>query len=114
MNTVETRKMGQPSRRTPGAGDVVLMRRDPPVDAGFIHDTLLLGFMQRQGAQVVNDPRGLRDFNEKLAALEFPQCCPPTLVSRDAAALKAFVGEHGDAVLTPLDGMGGPIGRAHY
>ncbi|HEY9541103.1 MAG TPA: glutathione synthase [Luteimonas sp.] len=100
-------ELGQPSRRTPGPGDVVLMRRDPPVDAGFIHDTLLLGFMQRQGAQVVNDPRGLRDFNEKLAALEFPQCCPPTLVSRDAAALKAFVGEHGDAVLKPLDGMGG-------
>src|SRR3546814_269209 len=100
-------ELGQPSRRTPGPGDVVLMRRDPPVDAGFIHDTLLLGFMQRQGAQVVNDPQGLRDFNEKLAALEFPQCCPPTLVSRDAAALKAFVGEHGDAVLKPLDGMGG-------
>src|SRR3546814_11718738 len=70
MNTVETRKLGQPSRRTPGPGDVVLMRRDPPVDAGFIHDTLLLGFMQRKGAQVVNDPRGLRDFNEQLAALE--------------------------------------------
>lgn len=100
-------ELGQPSHRTPGAGDLVLMRRDPPVDAGFIHDTLLLGSMQRQGAQVVNDPQGLRDFNEKLAALEFPQCCPPTVVSRDAAALKAFVGEHGDAVLKPLDGMGG-------
>ena len=56
---------------------------------------------------VVNDPQGLRDYNEKLAALLFPQCCPPTLVSRDAAALKAFVGEHGEAVLKPLDGMGG-------
>jgi len=100
-------ELGQPSQRVPGPGDLVLMRRDPPVDAGFIHDTLLLGFMQRQGARVVNDPQGLRDFNEKLAALEFPQCCPPTLVSRDAAALKAFVGEHGDAVLKPLDGMGG-------
>ena len=100
-------ELGQPSTRTPGPGDLVLMRRDPPVDAGFIHDTLLLGFMQRQGARVVNDPQGLRDFNEKLAALEFPQCCPPTLVSRDAAALKAFIGEHGDAVLKPLDGMGG-------
>jgi len=60
-----------------------------------------------QGALVVNDPQGLRDFNEKLAALLFPQCCPPTLVSRDATALKAFVGEHGEAVLKPLDGMGG-------
>jgi len=100
-------ELGHPSHRTPGHGDVVLMRKDPPVDADFIHDTQLLGFMQRQGARVVNDPQGLRDFNEKLAALEFPQCCPPTLVSREAAALKAFVAEHGDAVLKPLDGMGG-------
>src|SRR3546814_7100572 len=107
MNTVETRELGQPSRRTPGPGDVVLMRRDPPVDAGFIHDTLLLGFMQRQGAQVVNDPRGLRDFNEKLAALEFHQCCPPTLVSRRAAAPKAFRGEHGAAEPKPRDRLGG-------
>ncbi|RBC26206.1 glutathione synthase, partial [Xanthomonas oryzae pv. oryzae] len=61
----------------------------------------------RAGAQIVNDPQGLRDYNEKLAALLFSQCCPPTLVSRDAAALKAFVLEHGQAVLKPLDGMGG-------
>ena len=92
---------------TLGRGDVVLMRKDPPVDADYIHDTQILGLAQRQGALVVNDPQGLRDFNEKLAALQFPQCCPPTLVSRDAAALKAFVAEHGDAVLKPLDGMGG-------
>jgi glutathione synthase len=100
-------ELGQPSQRMPGRGDVVLMRKDPPVDANYIHDTQILGFAQRQGALVVNDPQGLRDFNEKLAALEFPQCCPPTLVSRDPAALKAFVAEHGDAVLKPLDGMGG-------
>ena len=90
-----------------GPGQVVLMRKDPPVDADYLHDTQILGLAQAQGALVVNDPQGLRDFNEKLAALLFPQCCPPTLVSRDAAALKAFVGEHGEAVLKPLDGMGG-------
>ena len=56
---------------------------------------------------VVNDPRGLRDLNEKLGALLFPQCCPPTRVSRDADQLRAFVAEHGEAVLKPLDGMGG-------
>ena len=88
-------------------GQVVLMRTDPPVDANYLHDTQVLGMAQRQGALVVNDPRGLRDFNEKLAALLFPQCCPPTVVTRDPAALKAFVAEHGDAVLKPLDGMGG-------
>lgn len=100
-------ELGHPSQIEPGTGYVILMRKDPPVDADYLHDTHLLGFAQRAGAQVVNDPQGLRDFNEKLAAQEFPQCCPPTLVSRDAAALKAFVAEHGDAVLKPLDGMGG-------
>src|SRR5690606_38710817 len=100
-------ELGRPSQRALGRGDLVLMRKDPPVDADYIHDTQVLGFAQRQGALVANDPQGLRDMNEKLAALEFPQCCPPTVVSRDAAALKAFVAEHGDAVLKPLDGMGG-------
>ncbi|RMH93509.1 glutathione synthase [Lysobacter pythonis] len=90
-----------------GPGQAVLMRTDPPVDADYLHDTQILGFAQRQGALVVNDPQGLRDYNEKLAALLFPQCCPPTVVSRDAATLKAFVHAHGDAVLKPLDGMGG-------
>lgn len=90
-----------------GRGHVVLMRKDPPVDASYLHDTQILGLAQRAGALVVNDPQGLRDMNEKLTALEFPQCCPPTLVSRDAAAIKAFIAEHGDAVLKTLDGMGG-------
>lgn len=90
-----------------GGNHVVLVRTDPPVDENYIHDTQILTLAQKQGALVVNDPQGLRDYNEKLAALLFPQCCPPTLVSRDAAALKAFVGEHRQAVLKPLDGMGG-------
>ena len=100
-------ELGSPSQRALTGGDLVLMRKDPPVDADYLHDTHILGFAQAQGAMVVNDPQGLRDFNEKLAAFEFPQCCPPSLVSRDAMALKAFVAEHGDAVLKPLDGMGG-------
>ena len=90
-----------------GPGQAVLMRTDPPVDANYLHDTQLLDFAREQGALIVNDPRGLRDFNEKLAALRFPDCCPPTVVSRDPATLKAFVNTHGQAVLKPLDGMGG-------
>lgn len=99
--------LGEFSEIALGPGQAVLMRTDPPVDANYLHDTQLLDFARRQGALIVNDPRGLRDFNEKLAALEFPECCPPTLVSRDAASLKAFINEHGQAVLKPLDGMGG-------
>jgi glutathione synthase len=87
--------------------DVVLMRKDPPVDSAFLHDTHILSLAQRQGALVVNDPAGLRDLNEKLAALLFPELCPPTLVSRSIVDLRGFVASHGDCVIKPLDGMGG-------
>jgi glutathione synthase len=99
--------LGAPRALDFGPGQVVLMRKDPPVDAEYIYDTQVLALAQQAGALIVNDPQGLRDYNEKLAALIFPQCCPPTLVSRDPKALKAFVAEHGQAVLKPLDGMGG-------
>lgn len=99
--------LGEAAEQPFGPGQVVLMRKDPPVDPEYLYDTHVLSVAQVAGALVVNDPQGLRDYNEKLAALLFPQCCPPTLVSRDAAALKAFVAEQGEAVLKPLDGMGG-------
>jgi len=87
--------------------DVILMRTDPPVDANYLHDSIMLSMAQADGVLVVNDPQGLRDLNEKLAAMLFPQCCPPTVVSREAAILRAFIHEHGHCVLKPLDGMGG-------
>ncbi|HXH00641.1 MAG TPA: glutathione synthase [Xanthomonadaceae bacterium] len=99
--------LGESETRPLQVGQTVLMRRDPPVDSDYLHETQILSLAQRAGALVVNDPRGLRDMNEKLAALMFPQCCAPTLVSRDPAALKAFVEEQADAVLKPLDGMRG-------
>ena len=99
--------LGQAGELEFGRGQVVLMRKDPPFDDQFLYDTQILSIAQAAGVLVVNDPQGLRDYNEKLGALLFPQCCPPTLVSRDKAALKAFVAEHGEAVLKPLDGMGG-------
>ncbi len=90
-----------------GKIDVILARKDPPFDAQFLYDTMLLEVAQRAGAQVINDPRGLRDANEKLFALRFPQCCAPTLIARDATEIKRFAHEHGKVVLKPLDGMGG-------
>ncbi|HET6805911.1 MAG TPA: glutathione synthase [Frateuria sp.] len=87
--------------------DMVLMRKDPPVDAQFIYDTMVLEAAQRDGVRVINDPRALRDCNEKVFALHFPQCMAPTLVARDPAELRRFVAEHGEVVLKPLDGMGG-------
>jgi glutathione synthase len=87
--------------------DAVLMRKDPPFDAEYLYATHLLTQAQRDGAQVFNDPRALREHPEKLAILEFPQFIAPTMVSRDMDALRGFHAEHGDVILKPLDGMGG-------
>ena len=106
-NTDRWFELGEFTNHVFDAHDVVLMRTDPPVDPNYLQDTIVLSMAQQQGALVVNNPQGLRDFNEKLAALLFPQCCPPALVSRDRAQLKAFVEQYGQAVLKVLDGMGG-------
>lgn len=90
-----------------GPGQVVLMRKDPPVTMEFIYDTHLLEIAQTHGAHVINSPQGLRDLNEKIAAQLFPHCCPPTLVSRRYSDLKKFIETHQTVVVKPLDGMGG-------
>ena len=90
-----------------GELDVILMRQDPPVDQGFIHTTYILEMAQQQGCLVVNDPRSLRDCNEKIFASQFPQCCPPHLVSCDQELLRDFHVQQGDVIYKPLDGMGG-------
>ena len=87
--------------------DGVLMRKDPPFDAEYIYATHLLEQAEREGARVVNKPRSLRDHPEKLAIMEFAQFTTPTLVTRDAQAVRAFHAEHRDIILKPLDGMGG-------
>lgn len=87
--------------------DVVLMRKDPPFDREFLTATWLLEAAEREGVLVVNPPQALRDCNEKLFAQQFPECCPPTLVSSHAGLLREFHAEHGDVIFKPLDGMGG-------
>jgi len=87
--------------------DAVVMRKDPPFDSEFFYATHLLEVAEREGARVFNKPRALRDHPEKLAILEFSQYISPTLVTREADAIKAFHAEHRDIILKPLDGMGG-------
>jgi glutathione synthase len=89
--------------------DCVLMRKDPPFDQEYYYATLLLDGVNAQGGWVVNDPRGLRDWNEKLAILAFPQFTPPTLVTSDMANVHEFIDAHGDVVVKKLDGMGGTM-----
>lgn len=87
--------------------DAVLMRKDPPFDMEYVAATWLLEQAVREGARVVNDPRAVRDHNEKLAILQFSHFTAPTIVTRSADDLRAFVVEHRDAVFKLLDGMGG-------
>jgi glutathione synthase len=87
--------------------NVILMRKDPPFDNEFVYSTYLLEQAERDGVLIVNRPQSLRDCNEKLFATLFPQCTPPTLVSRRADILREFAEEQRDVILKPLDGMGG-------
>lgn len=87
--------------------DILLMRKDPPFDGDFLNSTWLLEAAEREGVLVVNKAQSLRDCNEKLFAQEFPECCPPTLVSSNSELIREFYKEHQDIILKPLDGMGG-------
>jgi glutathione synthase len=86
---------------------VILMRKDPPIDLEYIVATYLLEQAEADGTLVVNKPQALRDANEKLYTAWFAECCAPTLVTRQGAALRGFLQEHKDIILKPLDGMGG-------
>ncbi len=87
--------------------DAVMMRKDPPFDMEYIYSTYLLELAQRQGACVINDPRAVRDHNEKLAIAKFSRFTVPSLVTREEHLIRDFLAEHGDVILKPLDGMGG-------
>ena len=90
-----------------GELDVILMRKDPPFDNEFIYSTYILEAAERLGTLVVNKPQSLRDCNEKMFATQFPECCPPLVVSRDNEILRDFHRQHKDVIFKPLDGMGG-------
>ena len=87
--------------------DAVLMRTDPPVDTDYLLATQLLQVAAEQGVRVLNRPSALRDFNEKLAILNFPQFIAPTLVSAKRDDIAAFLVEHMDIIVKPLTEMGG-------
>ena len=87
--------------------DAVIMRKDPPFDIEYLTATWLLERAETTGVRVFNRPRALRDHSEKVAITEFPQFTPATLITRDAAQLQEFIDDQDDAILKPLDGMGG-------
>ncbi len=87
--------------------DVILMRKDPPFNMEYIFTTYLLEWAEDNGVLIVNKPQGLRDANEKLFTTWFPQCMPPTLVTRQRKHIREFLDEQRDIIVKPLDSMGG-------
>jgi glutathione synthase len=90
-----------------GELDAILMRKDPPFDMEYVYTTYLLGRAEEAGCLVVNRTASLRDVSEKAYTMWFPDCCPPTLITRSMAEMAAFLDELGSIVVKPLDGMGG-------
>jgi glutathione synthase len=97
---------GSPGEARVAGYDVVFMRKDPPFDQEYYYATLLLERAAAEGTRVVNEPRALRDWNEKLAILRFPQFAPPTLVASDMACVHSFIDEHGDVIVETITDMG--------
>jgi glutathione synthase len=88
--------------------NVILMRKDPPFDMKFFFCTHILSLVDGQKCFVMNDPKGLREANEKLYALRFPEQIPQTIVTGDMRRLKEFMAElGGEMIIKPLDGAGG-------
>lgn len=88
--------------------DVVWMRKDPPFNMDYIYATYMLSHIDESSSFVINHPRGIRESNEKLYTLNFPDLMPPTLVSKDTERIKGFLEEvGGEIVVKPLEGCGG-------
>ncbi|VFP85931.1 glutathione synthase [Candidatus Erwinia haradaeae] len=87
--------------------DVILMRKNPPLDTEFLYSTYILELAEEQGVLVINKPQSLRDCNEKLFTLWFSDLIPETLVTRDIIKIRKFWQRHHDIIVKPLDGMGG-------
>ncbi len=99
--------LGEPATEPLTAFNVIMNRKDPPFDMEYIYLTYFLERAQDAGVLVVNNPRSVRDCNEKFFATAFPDCCPPLIVSRRMEALMAFQKEQQNVVFKKLDGMGG-------
>ncbi len=97
-----------PEKTTPlESFDCILMRKDPPFDMEYIYTTYMLEMAEQQGVLVVNPPAALRQVNEKFFIAHFPELTPKTLITRDLARIREFVRKEKEAVVKPLDGMGG-------
>ena len=76
--------------------DIIFMRKDPPYDINYHNATILLSLTS---TPVVNSPRALRDFNEKLIILLFKEFIPETLVTSNEFQIKSFLEAHSKGLI---------------
>lgn len=100
-------ELGDPRAAPLESLQVILMRKEPPFNIDYIYSTYVLELAEARGTAVFNQPASLRAANEKLSIAWFPDCSPPSLVSSRIADLRAFLDEHSEIVVKPLDGKGG-------
>lgn len=86
--------------------DVVWIRTDPPFDRRYFYTTLFLDFLP-SSVRVINQPNGVRDWNEKLGAIHFPELTPSTCVTNRAQEIARFAERHERITVKPIDGYGG-------
>lgn len=99
--------LGESEELLPAEFNAILMRKDPPFDNEYLYSTYLLELASNQGARIINNPSAIRGWNEKLSVAKFPQFAPEFLVTANNDLIRAFLAEHQDIIVKPLDGMGG-------
>ncbi len=100
-------ELGEPQWLPLEEMDAIWMRKDPPVDSGYLYATYILDLVDPSKTKVLNSPEGLRNANEKMYTLQFPSLMPETIVSQDRSIISDFVKAHGQAILKPLHGKAG-------
>ncbi len=100
-------QLGESQELLPSEFTAILMRKDPPFDNEYLYSTYLLELASNQGARIINNPRAIRGWNEKLSVAKFPQFAPEFLVTANNDLIRAFLSEYRDIIVKPLDGMGG-------
>jgi glutathione synthase len=87
--------------------DAVFVRTEPPIDDVYTTALLILDLVDPERTAMINDPRGIRVCSEHVLPLSFPDVIPPTVLTSDERAIRAFLTEHGEAVVKPVDGFSG-------
>ncbi len=85
----------------------VFIRQDPPVTINYLYATYILDFIDTRQTRVINSPQGIRNANEKIYALKFPEVIPDTIVTQSKSVIADFIEEKGAGVIKPLGGKAG-------